>query len=816
MAKITREHKKLFKALKKNPHDADALLQLAWMHFEDHDYNEAKQRFTQAVEALAAVDAQPAPQKLADATYGLALIEKRAGHYEQARERLRGIFTTCSDYAKRAEVHIMLAQVNEHLWRTTDWKNAREKDTSDLLQRAIDHYQQAIERRSEQQGLASFSLGTLYYELQRSDDAAEYFRRAANAQNIERQQACEAYYFLGQIVKDQPEQLAGAREYFQAALKLGPKQERSAQIYAQLGYLARQLGEDVQAVENFEQSLKQYQTTRSEEVLEVLINLGELKLAHRWHREAVEYGERAQGMTTQSQDFQQRLAKVLAEAYYGARDYAKAEEYEQQCLSLSTSDRQKAESHARLGLIYEHQEQFQKAADAYRKGLKFAGSNQMLSRLNGDAGRMYLQEGRLNQAARHLKDALSMADDQQPETASLYRVMGDCHVRREEIEQALEMYGTVIAKFPDSTEEPTAREALKRFRKQFKKDIQERERAQQAEDAGGSKAASGKVTDTEELERLSDLINEILDEKGFFQRLKEGLAKTHLGLVSKIEELLAKRTQVDDEFIEDLEEILILSDLGVTTTQRIIDSLQEKVKRKELQDSAQVKVHLKREVADILQGSEKRLDIERAQPFVILVIGVNGTGKTTSIGKMASKFKALGKEVMLAAGDTFRAAAIEQLEVWAERTGCEMVKHASGADPSAVMFDAIQAAKSRNVDVLIADTAGRLHTKKNLMEELKKIVRIIGRELPGAPHEILLVVDATTGQNAISQAQLFHEGVGLTGLILTKLDGTAKGGIVVSIANDLKIPVTFIGIGEKVEDLREFQAKEFVEALFED
>lgn len=806
MAKVTREQKKLLKALKKNPHDADALLQIAWMHFENHQYNEAKQRFTQAI------DAQPASQKLADAAYGLALIEQQAGHYEQAQERLRGIFTQCSDYAKRAEVHFTLAQVTEQLWRTINWKNAREKEESDLLQRAIDHYQQAIERRSEQQAHASFCLGNLYYELHHPEEAAEYFRRATNTQNLARQQACEAHYFLGLILKDQPEQLADARKSLQAALKLGPKQDRAAQIHAQIGYVARQQGEDVQAVESFEQALKHYKETQSGEVLEILINLAELKLAHRWYQEAADYGERASAISTESADFQQRLAKIMAEAYYGTRDYANAEEYEQQCLSLSSTDQQKAESHLRLGMIYEHQEQYQKAADAYRKGIKSANTNRMLCQLNGAAGRMYLQEERLNQAAKHLKEALELADEQDAGTASLYRVMGDCHIKRDEIEQAIEMYGTVIAKFPDSTEEPTAREALKRFRKQFKKEIQERERAQQAEES----AIPSKATDTEEFERLTELINDILDEKGFFQRLKEGLAKTHLNLVSKIEELLANRKNVDDEFIEDLEEVLILSDLGVSTTQRIITSLQEKVKRKELQDPAQVKHHLKRKVAEILQDSEKRLDIDREQPFVILVIGVNGTGKTTSIGKIASKFKALGKEVMLVAGDTFRAAAIEQLEVWGERTGCEVVKHTSGADPSAVMFDAIQAAKSRKVDVVIADTAGRLHTKKNLMEELKKMVRVIARELPGAPHEILMVVDATTGQNAISQAQLFHEGVGLTGLILTKLDGTAKGGIIVSIANDLKIPVTFIGIGEKVEDLREFHAKEFVEALFED
>lgn len=808
MAKVTRDQKKLLKALKKNPHDPETLVELGWMHFDNHEYPEAKQRFTQVLAE------QPNPAFTADATYGLALIEQHGGHYEQARERLRGIFRECPTYAKRAEVHFTLAQVNEHLWRTTTWKNETEKAQSEFLQRAVEHYQQAIERRSEQQAQACFFLGGLYADTQRFDEAIDLLKRALNSPNFEQRYAFDGYALLGRIFHNQKGDLQAAREAFETALKRGAKAEKLAEAHARLGQILRQQGDDAQAVEHFELALKNTPDQQSTAVLDILVNLGELKIRHHWMKEAVNYAERARAIPNLPVPMQARLAKVLTESYVGLREYEKAAEQAQVWVETVVTEQEKAEGFLRAGQIYEHLTQTNKAIDAYRKGLKAATSNPMLSQLNGAVGRMYLQEDRLNQAVNYLKDAVRLADEKDLHTATLYRLLAECHEKREETEQAIEMYGTIIANYAESGEEPAAREALKQFRKQFKKEIQERERAR--EQAEREEKKPSKATDTTELERLSELVNEILDEKGFFQRLKEGLAKTHLSLVSKIEALLAGKSAVDDELIENLEEILILSDLGVATTQRIITTLQEKVKRKELEDPKQVKLHLKREVMDILQGSEKTLEIEREKPFVILVIGVNGTGKTTTIGKMASKFKALGKEVLLVAGDTFRAAAIEQLEIWGERTGCDVIKHASGSDPAAVMFDAIQAAKSRNVDILIADTAGRLHTKVNLMEELKKIVRVISRELPGAPHEILMVVDATTGQNAISQAQLFHQGVGVSGLVLTKLDGTAKGGIVASIAHDLKIPVVFIGIGEKVEDLRQFNAKEFVEALFED
>lgn len=304
------------------------------------------------------------------------------------------------------------------------------------------------------------------------------------------------------------------------------------------------------------------------------------------------------------------------------------------------------------------------------------------------------------------------------------------------------------------------------------------------------------------------------EKKGFFQRLKDGLVKTHQGMVSKIDELVAGKRKIDDALLEELEEILISSDIGVTTTQELLAKVTEKVKRKELEDAAQLKKALQEEMFLILNEQQKPIEISAARPFVMMVIGVNGTGKTTTISKMAQKFKEQGKTVLLVAADTFRAAAIEQLEIWGKRTGCEVIKHRGGSDPSAVVFDALKAGKARGSDVILVDTAGRLHTKVNLMEELKKIKRIMARELPGSPHEVLLVLDATTGQNAISQAKLFGQELGVTGLVLTKLDGTAKGGILIGISDELKIPIRYIGIGEKVDDLREFNARDFVEALF--
>lgn len=300
-----------------------------------------------------------------------------------------------------------------------------------------------------------------------------------------------------------------------------------------------------------------------------------------------------------------------------------------------------------------------------------------------------------------------------------------------------------------------------------------------------------------------------------FQRLRSGLAKTRDGLVGRIDSLLSGRSTIDSETLEALEEILIESDIGVQHAMTLISHIQDRVERKDLKDPQLIKGHIREELEDILSRQDYQLSRPAKGPCVIMVVGVNGVGKTTTIAKLARRFTEAGESVLLAAGDTFRAAATEQLEIWGTRVGAEVIKHQSGADPSAVVFDALKAADARGAGIVIADTAGRLHTKVNLMEELKKMKRVMAKVIPAAPHEILLVLDATTGQNALSQAKIFHEAVGVTGIALTKLDGTAKGGIVTAIVGELGIPVKLIGIGEGMDDLRDFEPEAFVSALFE-
>jgi fused signal recognition particle receptor len=300
---------------------------------------------------------------------------------------------------------------------------------------------------------------------------------------------------------------------------------------------------------------------------------------------------------------------------------------------------------------------------------------------------------------------------------------------------------------------------------------------------------------------------------GFFNKIKEGLSKTRHAFMEKVEKLVSRR-KIDEEFYEELEEILIMADVGVNTVMQLMDELRDEVKKRKIEDAEELRPVLKEKLRELMKTEQHPMNIQENGLTVIMVVGVNGVGKTTTIGKLAYKYKNEGKKVLLAAGDTFRAGAIEQLEVWGKRAGVEVIKHQAGSDPAAVVYDAIQAAKARNVNLLLCDTAGRLHNKTNLMEELNKVYRVIKREIPGAPHEVLLVLDATTGQNALSQAKLFGQAAGVTGLVLTKLDGTAKGGIVIAIQNELSLPVKFVGVGEKMDDLQVFDPQEFVEALF--
>jgi len=303
---------------------------------------------------------------------------------------------------------------------------------------------------------------------------------------------------------------------------------------------------------------------------------------------------------------------------------------------------------------------------------------------------------------------------------------------------------------------------------------------------------------------------------GFFQSLKKGLSKTRNSLAGGIDNLVHGKATIGPELVDEIEEALLVADVGVKTTQFIVDELKRQIAEARIRDREGMLGHLRKMMAQLLDRNQKQWDYSAHSPFVILVIGVNGSGKTTTIGKLAQRWHNEGKKVLLAAGDTFRAAASEQLQMWADRIGIPCIKQAGGADPSAVAFDGVQAAVARKMDIVIVDTAGRLQTNLNLMEELKKVKRVIGKVIPGAPHETLLVLDATIGQNSISQAKQFHEAMEIDGLVMTKLDGTSRGGVLLNISQEMDLPIRFVGIGEKAEDLQEFQAEPFVRALFED
>lgn len=313
---------------------------------------------------------------------------------------------------------------------------------------------------------------------------------------------------------------------------------------------------------------------------------------------------------------------------------------------------------------------------------------------------------------------------------------------------------------------------------------------------------------------IQTLFGSIPQEPTFFEKLQQGIKKTREGFSQKLEDLFAGRKEIDADLLDELEYVLISADIGVRTTTEILELVRQKLDRKQLKDMDELRTVIREHLLDVLKSPERPLPRVAQPPAVVLVIGVNGAGKTTSIGKLATRYKNEGHSVLLAAGDTFRAAAIEQLEVWAQRAGCDVVRQKQGADPSAVVFDAIQAAKARGVDYIIVDTAGRLHTKDNLMAELEKITRTTKKLIPDAPHEVLLVLDGTTGQNGVEQAKRFTETAGATGIILTKLDGTAKGGVVVPIARELNLPIRYIGVGEKADDLLPFDAEEFINSIF--
>ena len=371
-----------------------------------------------------------------------------------------------------------------------------------------------------------------------------------------------------------------------------------------------------------------------------------------------------------------------------------------------------------------------------------------------------------------------------------------------------------------ATEAPQVEESQEEVKEEQQEEIKEEQQEEIKEEAVEEVVLDSVVEEEVKSEKLEvEDKEEVVEEKteepkiSLFERLKQGLSKAKQGITDRVDQVLKSYTKVDEDLLEEIEEILITADVGVDTTMNIIDKLTDAIKTKKITNPQDVKGELKLIIEEILTNENSTLDVSHS-PSIIIMVGVNGVGKTTTIGKLASRYKKEGKKVLIAAGDTFRAAAIDQLEVWANRSGVDIIKHQEGADPGAVIFDSIKAAKARNTDLLICDTAGRLHNKSNLMNELSKVFKIVDREYPEAKREVLLVVDATTGQNAVSQAKSFKQVCDITGLVLTKLDGTAKGGVVLAVKSEVDVPVKLIGVGEKMEDLQDFDAKAFSEALF--
>lgn len=795
------EIRQLQKAIKRNPDDRDAILELGWLYLDGEQYSEAQEQFVRILDMTGTTTYR------VQARFGLAMIDLKHGKTGAAKEAIESILQECIDssidFPRSAEAHFYLGTLFEKQLRES--KNPSDLEIQHLLQKATREYEAAIAKQSQEAHKAKYLLGKLYLDYREGEKALIYLETALKDDKLDKGLRAEIYNALGTLYKTLKDDLETAKAYHRRVLEQTSHPTLLASSYRQLGDIYREQTLYPLALDSYQRALKYYGDSRSKEVLEAYLSLAEMYLKEGHFRKATESGEYVLSFGAEFKDLLGRTYALLAKSYQGLEAYEKALEFQKLHVEWVsspveksiTSPTKKVDSLIQLAQLYEKLGRYPDVIETYKSTLKLHPDTQTAADIHLALGRVYASEEKYSPAIKQLEDSLKLQTIEEKK-AEAYRLLGNCLIKRRDIEKGIEMLSTVIANY----QQYEVALEVKRELKDLKKEIIQEVKTEKLNEA--------------EAERLKSIIDEILEEKGFFERLKQGLARTHQNFIKNLETLLTGRTRIDEAFLEELEEVLILADLGVDTTLKIISSIQNKVKRKELEDPAQLKFHLKREILAILKNGETVIDINRATPFVIMVIGVNGTGKTTTIGKLAHGFKQAGKEVLLVAGDTFRAAAIEQLEIWGERAGCEVIKHTAGADPSAVIYDAIQAAKSRKTDVVIVDTAGRLHTKKNLMEELKKMKRVTERELPGAPHEILLVVDATTGQNAISQVKLFNENMGLTGLILTKLDGTAKGGIITGIVNELKIPVAYIGVGEKLEDLRPFKAEEFVEALFEE
>jgi fused signal recognition particle receptor len=591
---------------------------------------------------------------------------------------------------------------------------------------------------------------------------------------------------------------AVARRTYTRLLAIDENDEgAAAEWHIKLGALARADEDLIGAIEHYEMALRYLGRERSERRVGAQLELADLYLATGREQQAAQEVQRAAKVEDLPANLRYRLEIWLADHALRNGDLDGCAARAAKALELAADDDERRRALEALFASARGKGDHETALQWAEQLMELAETGEHEGRAAEALALTHRELGNLDEAVKHAQVALTLLPPG-ADRSEMILIQAEHQLLNEEILAALRSYLRICEEYRATDAHARAMKALREIRARLHREG----------DPHREKLSP------EELEELDRLLDAAGGETDLIRRLRAGLAKTQANLVGNIERLLRGRTTFDEEMLEELEEILFTADLGVEATQSVIQAIEEKIGRREALDARKVKELIKEKILELLRPYQGKLRPPSEGPFVIMVVGVNGTGKTTTIAKLAKAFKDEGKEVLLAAGDTFRAGAIEQLQIWGDRVGCEVIKHNPGSDPSGLAYDAVLAASSRGIDCLILDTAGRLHTKRNLMEELKKIHRVVGKNLPGAPHEVLLVVDATTGQNAMNQARIFHEATPITGLVLTKMDGTAKGGIIVRITSEYHIPVKFIGIGEKMDDLRPFDAEDFVNALF--
>lgn len=727
----------------------------------------------------------------------LANIQKSLGRLVDAIGSLEECLPLPGTDAERSLRHYLLGTCQLEQGRKEENGEARR-----LFEGAANNFQRAEELGASERLKKHLELNRGYALFAAGNDPAGARKALVNAAKIFKRDELAGREWvrllltLAQLSEKDP---ARAQQICEKALEFAEDDADRGRVNVTLARLALKAGDFNRGVEKYEAAARYFQDgASSEDLLAIATELPKAYFEHNQISQAIKEGERALASYSLDQRARFVVHDLLAEAYVRNEDLPKAILNRFNATDLAPNAERRAHSLYRLGLLQmrvgEYGSALSHLLDAQESGL--LGPTQFAESQLATA-RCYLEERRADDAIRLLSHVLNLGYEQR-RTLRARDLLAEAYMQKELWVKAAEIWGELAAHEADSDLADNAKARIRELRLSIET------------------GSVGVLLSKSDKETLAALFATALGEKSFFERLQVSLTKTRDNLVGRIEALTKGRTEIDDDLLDDLEEILITSDLGVETTQMILGHLHKMIGKREITKPEEITHYLKGELNRILlEHGSVALDVTRAHPFVLMVIGVNGVGKTTTIAKLAHRYTKAGKKVLLVAGDTFRAGAIEQLAVWAERIGCDIVRRDEGTDPSAVAYQAMEEARKRtDLDLIIVDTAGRLHTKTNLMEELKKVKRVIAKHYEDAPHEVLLVLDSTNGQNAINQAKTFNQAIEVDGIALTKLDGTAKGGIVVTISHELKIPVKFIGIGEKMDDLRDFVPEDFVNALF--